>query len=253
MAYCPKCDSIVDEKWIECPVCRTPVVEKKTFSGVVRPKTPQVLKKFSITKISNSFLRRILGVLTFNGEVIREIASKKPEKQIIYFYLIEFTLGLTFLLLKSNSLALPSFPLDALNKLFIIGGFFIGTLVGLLLLIIYCVVAHFTIKLFAGWGELKSTIVLLLYIIFVWGIIGSLIGYLFNVLGLPPSGAYLIHFLVWILVLVESVIGLSLIHETSRFKSAVAVVLSTLILALILLVISLFVFVGLIFLGIKLL
>lgn len=226
VAYCPKCNKIVADRWIECPVCRTEVVHKDTprrDTGVILNKPPgkEDKKQFD-------FLGRVIGVLTFKAEAFDNISTIQPVGEAIILLIVNLLISMvviypkTYIRFATN--LPPSVPASSLSYLTI--GFVGGIIGGVIFLIIGVAITHLILRVLGGRGDFMTTFNIMLFIGLVWGIAGNLLGGAFIWSGFPLIILYAFSIIFSLIAAVEYLIAFPIAHDISKAKSIVAVVLS---------------------------
>jgi len=256
VAYCPRCDKVVEDKWLECPVCRSELVQRdellrreeaRRFASApsrAMPQSPaqpmpqrrdEPVRRPDFRRQPRpdypsgrtDFFGRVTGVLSFKVDVLKGISKTRPYNEIIFMYLLNLIFSISFQSAqsaKSFSEIMPQAPATSESLVVFT---LISSGIGLVISLIGVGIAHFVIKMFNGRGGFSTTLATMFYVSMVWTVVLNIIGIV--PLALSPSLMIIFSLssiLIAIVVLVEYVIALAAAHELDKMKSAIAVAIS---------------------------
>ncbi|MDD5111760.1 MAG: hypothetical protein PHG85_04395 [Candidatus Altiarchaeota archaeon] len=223
MAYCPHCKKTVDDRWIECPVCRTEVIASKT---AVRKEKARTLNKVPDAdgKKPMGFLERLAGVLRFRADAFDSMSIKPQFGELTLLFAADFAI-----LYAANSIGLyielPAGSLGGrlLTSQLLIG---VGISIAMVFYMITGAIAHLIIKVLGGHAEYVVTLFVMLYVSLAWGIPATLASLGLLAFGLPTLLVAALWLFVALSVIAGFIVGLSVVHGASRTATAIGVISS---------------------------
>lgn len=225
MAYCPKCRRVVEEKWIECPVCRTNVVPDEKYARKEEAKTLNKPPGWEARR-EYGFFDRLVGVLKFDRQVIDSMAVRQPMMEVLALIAAS---NLIYWLIPASPYAVY-FGMDFLTRPYFIV-LALKLLVTSVVVLAAAAAIHFAVKVFGGHEGYATTILVMLYVAAEWSIvmnIASLILELAGTLLYGPSMAALSVDLVTLafvfVVFVGWVVAFAVVHGMSTTMALISVV-----------------------------
>lgn len=223
MAYCPKCRKVVDERWIECPVCRTEVVPDERYAR--RDESRTLNKPPAVDSHRQyGFMERVEGVLKFDRRVFENIAIRQPFLEVVLLY-VACTLISGFLPAGAYSgffgVELP-WPSDFFTL------FGLGIMLAGILVAAYAI--HLPLRILCGRESFTTTLSIMLYVSVTWSIVMNVVGLISGLLLKPLLGQIaasivvdLLSIVFLLVVVAEWVVAFSVVHEITHATALVAV------------------------------
>ena len=223
MAYCPRCKKEVDERWIECPACRTEVVSSKTAANKGKTRTLNKPPDEGDKK-SMGFFGRFTGVLRFNPEAYVTMSIQPQFGELTLL----FAAGIAILYAAHS--ALYSGALTAIAQ----GGIAsassmlvdIGILAAMAFYLVTGAIAHFIIKVLGGHAEYVVTLFVMLYVSLAWGIPAAVITIGIAALGMPLLLVVALWVFAALSIIASFIIGLSVVHGASKTATVIGLLSS---------------------------
>lgn len=224
MAYCPKCKKVVEERWIECPVCRTPVVPDERYARRDESRTLNKMPGVQARKEYN-FPERVAGVLKFDRRVLESMAIRH---YILEVFLLYAAGNVLYLFIPASPYA-GFFGMDFLSNTspFVFAVKLLTAFVGVA---IAAGSIQFALKVFGGHESFATTLAVMLYVAAVWGIAMNAVSFVLEVLLTPVFGTLVALLSVELaalffvfLILAGWVVAFSVVHDMSSVMAVVSV------------------------------